>query len=79
MKSHHVIACAAVHCLVLSMAMADDFTWNSDRTDLTWNFVGGNWTLGGAPTLLIPDVDDNVFFDMDLLGSGLTLESNPLN
>lgn len=35
--------------------------------------------LGGAPTLLIPDADDNVFFDMDLLASGLTLEGNPLN
>ncbi len=55
---------------VPSTTTAADFTWDSDGTDPAWDFPGGNWTLGGSPTLLTPDADDNVVFDSDLLPIG---------
>ncbi len=76
MRTNLAIAYALGLSLALQPALADDFTWGSDGTDFTWDFVNGNWTLGGAPTPLVPDADDNVFFDTDALGVGVSPEAD---
>ena len=71
MRTPLAIACALGLCLIASPASALDFTWDSNGLDpVTWDFFGGNWALGGSPTVSIPDADDNVFFDSDVLPPG---------
>ncbi|MEM6503848.1 MAG: PEP-CTERM sorting domain-containing protein [Planctomycetota bacterium] len=71
MRVNRFIGCAIGTCCAIGPAFADDFTWGNSNNDIAWDSVSGNWSLGGLPTFLIPDADDSVFFDTDLLGSGV--------
>lgn len=60
----------------LANVRADDFTWNNNDTNITWDHVNNNWIGGGVLATTLPGSANNVFFDTDLLGLNVPTEAH---